>query len=135
MCRLDKEPTLLPLEIEGPGPENTLALRLMYGFLTYFDSLRGSPSPAGTYQGFLKSLDNRVRVELVPEDAFGFLDVMTDQMPDKPRAVFVHGDEFNAARGPYPVSKIPSSALVIRQSILDHAVTSLPVAWLDSTRL
>ena len=74
-------------------------------------------------------------VELVPEDAFGFLDVMTDQMPDKPRAVFVHGDEFNAARGPYPVSKIPSSALVIRQSILDHAVTSLPVAWLDSTRL
>ena len=91
-----------------------MALRLLYGFLTYFDSLRGPRSPAGTYQQFLMSLDRRVREALEPEDAFAFLDLMTDQTPDTPRAVFVQLDEFNAATGPFPVSKISSSALVVQ---------------------
>ncbi|BDA41861.1 hypothetical protein COCOBI_02-6560 [Coccomyxa sp. Obi] len=100
--RLDKDDTLRALEIEVQNPENTLALRLLYGFLTYFDSLSGPQSPAGNYQQFLMGLDRRVRVELQPEDAFAFLDLMTGQAPDTSRAVFIQLDEFNAARGPYP---------------------------------
>ena len=99
-----------------------MALRLLYGFLTYFDSLDAPQSPVGTYQQFLQSLDKRVRGELTPEDAFAFLDVMTDQTPDTARAVFVHMDEFNAARGPFPVSNFPLSALVTKQTMLDRAV-------------
>ena len=98
--------------MKAPGPGNILALRLLYGFLTYFDSLGDPQSPVGTYEDFLVSLDRRVRGALKPEDAFAFLDRMTGQMPDTPRAVFVLMDDFNAATGPFPVSKIPSSALV-----------------------
>ena len=104
-----------------------MALRLLYGFLTYFDSLGGPQSPAGTYEDFLVSLDRRVRGALKPEDAFAFLDHMTGHTPDTPRVVFVLMDEFNAAKGPFPVSKIPSSALVIHHRMLDHV---LPVCRL-----
>ena len=124
-CRLDKNPSLLSLEKEGSGPENTLALRLLYGCLTYFDSLGGTP-PAGTYEQFLYGLDRRVRAALVPDDAFAFLDMVTGQPPGTSRAAFVFVDEVNAATGPYPVSKIPSSALVIQYRMLDHGVASLP---------
>ena len=68
------------------------------------------------------SLDRRVQGALKPEDAFAFLDHMTGQMPDTPRAVFVLMDEFNAATGPFPVSKIPSSALVAQLRLLDHVL-------------
>ena len=109
MCRLDQDEVLRALEMTSSGPENILALRLLYGCLTYFDSLPGRQSPAGTYGQFLVSLDWRVRGELRPDDAFEFLDLMTDQTSDTPRAVFVLLDGFNAAAGTFPVSNILSA--------------------------
>ena len=68
VCRLGKYPELLRLEKEADRV-NTLALRVLYGFLTYMDDLVPS-SPAEMYSNFLESMDAAVRKRLKLEDVY-----------------------------------------------------------------
>lgn len=93
VCRLDKYPELLRLEKEADRV-NTLALRVLYGFLTYMDDLVPS-SPAGMYSNFLESMDAAVRKRLKLEDVYQFVERMTGT-GGGPHSFFLLQDEFNA---------------------------------------
>lgn len=83
--------------------QSVLALRLLFGFLTYFDNLGGPTSPIGNYKGFLSSLDDRVRLQITPANAFSFLDTVTATDPEAQRVVFILMDDFNEVQGAFPV--------------------------------
>lgn len=63
------------MKTEG-GPANTLALQLLYGFISHPDGL-GLPNAAGTYQDFLADMDAAVRVRLLPEHVYEAVERLT----------------------------------------------------------
>ena len=92
-CRLNKDPVVRDMEKEG-DPENRLALRVLYGFLTYLDNL-DEMSPAGTYAEFLAGMDSDVRKRLLPGDVYEFVERMTG-LKEARHCFFLLLDEFNA---------------------------------------
>ena len=95
-CRLNDDPELLSKEKEAGDPENTLALRVLYGFLTYLDDLEGA-SPAGKYNKFLAGMDNAVRVRLDLEHVYEFVERLTGTGGTQ-HCFFLLLDEFNAVK-------------------------------------
>ena len=72
---MGQEPKSLRLETERDR-ENTLALRLLYGFISHLDGLT-NPRAAAPYQDFLADMDDTVRVRLLPEDVYDFVERQT----------------------------------------------------------
>lgn len=56
--RLDLDPELLKIE-RGLDMEAILALRILYGCLTYLDKADGPASPVGSYGDFLERIDRQ----------------------------------------------------------------------------
>ena len=73
-CRLNNDPELWDLELGDS--QRRLALRVLYGFLTYLDDLE-VPSPAGAYSDFLSAMDAAVRQRLSPEHVYDFVERLT----------------------------------------------------------
>ena len=73
---MGNESELLPLETER-DVLNTLALRLLYSSIIHMDGL-ALPSAAGGYQEFLADMDAAVRVRLLPEHVYEFMERLTD---------------------------------------------------------
>ena len=96
MCRLNENPELLGRETGAGVPENTLALRVLYGFLTYMDDLEVA-SPAGTYNKFLAGMDDAVRVRLDLESVYEFVERLTETGGAQ-HCFFLLLDEFNAVK-------------------------------------
>ena len=96
MCRLNEDPELLARETEAGDPETTLALRVLYGFLTYMDDQEGA-SPAGTYNKFLAGMDDAVRVRLDLESVYEFVERLTETGGAQ-HCFFLLLDEFNAVK-------------------------------------
>lgn len=94
--RLSDCPELLGQELEAGNPANTLALRVLYGFLTYMDDLEVA-SPAGTYDTFLAGMDDFVRVRLELEHVYKFVELQTET-GGVPHSFFLLLDEFNAVK-------------------------------------
>ena len=76
MCSMGQEPKLLRLETERDR-ENTLALRLLYGFIRHLDGL-ARPIAAAPYQDFLADMDDVVRVRLLPEHVYDVVERLTE---------------------------------------------------------
>ena len=84
------------MEKEGGDSENTLALRVLYGFLTYMDDL-DKASPAGRYNKFLADMDAAVRMRLHLDDVYDFVERLTGTGGTR-HCFFLLLDEFNAAK-------------------------------------
>ena len=95
-CRLKDDPELLGLKKEADSPEAKLALRVLYGFLTYLDDLEVA-SPAGTYSHFLAGMDALVRRRLSPEDVYEFVERLTETGGAQ-RCFFLLLNEFSAVK-------------------------------------
>ena len=95
-CRLNDDPELLSKEKEAGDPANTLALRVLYGFLTYLDDLEVA-SPAGDYRDFLADMDDAVRLRLSPKHVYEFVERLTGTGGTQ-HCFFLLLDEFNAVK-------------------------------------
>ena len=95
-CRLNDDPELLSKEKEAGDPANVLALRVLYGFLTYLDDLEVA-SPAGTYSDFLVDMDDAVRLRLSPKHVYEFVERLTGSEGAQ-HCFFLLLDEFNAVK-------------------------------------
>ncbi len=73
---MGNESELLHLEMERDA-SNTLALRLLYSSIIHMDGL-ALPSAAGGYQDFLADMDAAVRVKLLPEHVYDFVERLTE---------------------------------------------------------
>ena len=73
-----------------------LALRVLYGSVTYLDNAGRQPSPAGTYADFLGLIDDKIRESLRPEHAFDFMESIAGHC-DGPCSLIILSDELNAA--------------------------------------
>ena len=93
-CRLNDDPELL--DLESGDSQRRLALRVLYGFLTYLDDLE-VPSPVGTYGAFLSAMDADVRQRLSPEHVYEFVERLTGTGGAQ-HCFFLLLDEFNAVK-------------------------------------
>lgn len=93
---MNDDPELLSLEREADSLENTLALRVLYGFLTYLDNLEVA-SPAGTYCNFLAGMDAAVRRRLSPGHVYEFVERLTETGGAQ-HCFFLLLDQFNAVK-------------------------------------
>ena len=84
-------------EERGLELTTVLALRTLYGFLTYLDHWGIGSSPVGTYDDFLQRFDPTIKQNLKPDDAFQFLETMTNQS-EEPHTFILLIDEFHYAR-------------------------------------
>ena len=73
-----------------------LALRVLYGFLTYLDDLEVA-SPAGAYNGFVSAMDDAVRRRLRPEHVYEFVEYLTGTGEGQ-RCFFLLLDDFSAVK-------------------------------------
>ncbi|KAK9833058.1 hypothetical protein WJX74_006073 [Apatococcus lobatus] len=93
--RLQNSKELLPVEIDRPS--RMLALRLLYGTVTYLDAETSSDSPLSSYHAFVEQLQNCPGLlnALQPHHAISFLQQQAEVSAETPHAVLVLWDECN----------------------------------------
>ena len=96
--RLDLDPELLEIE-RGLDMHAILALRILYGCLTYLDEADGPASPVGSYGEFLERIDEKVRQALNADDTFEFLERVSGH-PKTPRSIIILINDFDAPKLP-----------------------------------
>ncbi len=79
--------------------EAILALRILYGCLTYLDEADGPASPVGSYGDFLERIDKTVMEALNPDDTFEFLERITGHAKT-PRSIIILINDFDAPKLP-----------------------------------